>query len=166
MRYLILIAAFCVPSISFAANYLCLPEITVGWTNNENPNDIRIIEPQNKWLLQPIERVEMAFMGSDTPEEVNYSVKILGQDKVYGYCRIEDELFGKCYEFYWPKDKSQPVLDNKLSDYNIFYLEQMRDEKWAYVFSDTGNLTHYAIDGVASYNTPKLALERGTCEAF
>lgn len=165
MKYLILIAAFCVPSISFAANYLCLPEITVGWTNNENPNDIRIIEPQNKWLLQPIERREIPFAYMDDKEEVNYSLIKLGEAQEYGFCNIMD-TFGYCYEINWPGETPNPKSDNMLSYYNQFGFQKTKDGSAVYVFSAVGNQQFYAIEGVKDYSDPKIVIERGTCDAF
>lgn len=165
MRYLILIATFCIPSVSFAANYLCLPEVTVGWVNNDNPNDIRIIEPQHKWLLQPIEPRKIAMAYMDDEQEVNYSLTKLGQTKEYGFCKL-DGTYGYCYEFNWPGETPNPNSDNRLSDYNQFSFETTRDENKAYVFSDVGNQQYYAINGVDKYFEPRVAIECGSCDAF
>jgi hypothetical protein len=165
MRYLILMAALCFPSVSSAANYLCLPEVTVGWTNNENPNDIRIIEPQNKWLLQPIEQREIPFAYMEDKEEVNYSLTKLGEPKEYGFCNIM-EVFGYCYEFNWPDETPNPNSDNKLSYYDQFGFQKTENGSAVYVFSAVGNQQYYAIDGVNDYSNPKIAIERGACDAF
>jgi hypothetical protein len=165
MKYLILIIALCIPNFSVAASYLCLPEVTVGWTNNDNPNDIRIIEPKHKWLLQPIEPKKIAMAYVDDEQEVNYSLTKLGQTKEYGFCWLDD-TYGYCYEFKWPGETPSPLSDNKLSDYNQYLFDTTRDGTKAYVFSDVGNQGYYAINGVDKYFEPRVAIERGRCDAF
>jgi len=166
MRYLILLAAFCFPSVSSATNYLCLPEVTVGWVNNDNPNDIRIIEPQHKWLLQPIEPRKIAFAYfNDQEQEMNYSLTKLGETKEYGFCSVLGD-YGFCYEFNWPGPTPFPDSDNKLSILDHFKFQSSKDGSAAYVFSDVGNQQFYGTKGVPNFKKPQVAIERGNCDAF
>ena len=164
MRNLILVFSIIFPTLGSATNFLCLPEVTVGWTNNENPNDIRIIEHQNKWLLQPIEPREIPLAYMDDVEEVNYSLTKLGEPKEYGFCKIM-EVWGYCYEFNWPDETPNPETDNTLSYYDQFGFRRFNNSV-VYVFSAVGNQQYYAMDGVKSYSKPEIAIERGTCDAF
>lgn len=167
MRYLIFMAAFCFPNVSFAASYLCLPEVTVGWINSGNPNDIRIIEPQNKWLLQPIEPQTMPVTWQDEEIEVNYSLTLLGDEKPYGFCKVVNEVWNSCFEFFYPSGEDNSSIHNKLGDYNEFRFAKDDDASWAYAWADKGAQIFYGIDGVGTYfDQPRVAFERGTCDAF
>ena len=166
MRILFLIVALCIPNLSSAANYLCLPTITIGWMNSSNPNDLGKIPAQHKWLLQQIEPQSMPVTWVNEEVAVNYSVKRFGEEKPFGFCDISNDVWNQCYEFHYPGEQENPEIDNKLKNYNAFRFSKDDEGSWAYVWIDKGKQIFYGINGVPQLMEPKIAIERGNCEAF
>ena len=93
MKKIALLVALIAPTLAEAEkSFLCLPKVSIGWTNNEDPFDIRRLDHQNKWVLQPIEvrEIEFAFdLPADTLK-ANYSLTLLGSMDAWGFCNFRD----------------------------------------------------------------------------
>lgn len=169
MKKIALLVALIAPTLAEAEkSFLCLPKVSIGWTNNEDPFDIRRLDHQNKWVLQPIEvrEIEFAFdLPADTLK-ANYSLTLLGSMDAWGFCNFRDNaLMNACYQFMRPGDEKKS-WDNKLSDTPMFSFGRDFNEYWSYNFIDTDKILFNSLSGIPKFGKPVLGLERGICEPF
>jgi hypothetical protein len=195
MKKIALLVALIAPTLAESEkSFLCLPKVSIGWENNENPFDIRKIEDKNKWLLQPIPDREIAFVRNTGKEslQANYSLTVLGKDRPWGFCnlRVEEEeldadtvrptsLPVDCYAYNWPytlenlSEDDKEILSqinniraNKLAHGSEFVLAPATHKLWYYTHTNSFAIFDETLFGVSKYEKPILGLERGICEPF